>query len=146
MVLICRNCHSEKFAGDYLNAADEVKLSSDLLVLRARSILDGLARDGFVKSSAAELIQRYRPVAPPPASDSGNAAPPVPNPLPLLTGIESAFLVMAGQENVHTALGAFHASPGGVYWEGYDRVRKSLERVQALDKEMRAAGSKSSQQ
>ena len=47
MVLVCRNCHSEKFAGDYLNAADDVKLSSDLLVLRARSTLDGLARDGF---------------------------------------------------------------------------------------------------
>lgn len=145
MVLVCRNCHSEKFAGDYLNAADDVKLSSDLLVLRARSTLDGLARDGFVKSSAAELIQRYRPVAPAPGNTSGNAAPPVPQPLPLLTGIESAFLEMARQENVHTALGAFHESPGAVYWDGYDRVQKSLERVQALDKEMRAAGSKSSQ-
>ena len=70
---------------------------------------------------------------------------PVPQPLPLLTGIESAFLEMARQENVHTALGAFHESPGAVYWDGYDRVQKSLERVQALDKEMRAAGSKSSQ-
>src|ERR1700693_2143858 len=59
MVLVCRNCHSEKFAGDYLNAADEVKLSSDLLVLRARSILDGLARDGLLTLSSSALAPRY---------------------------------------------------------------------------------------
>jgi len=145
MVLICRNCHSEKFAGDYLNGADEVKLSSDLLVLRARSILDGLARDGLVKSSSAELIQRYRPVAPGPANASGNAAPAAPKPLPLLTGIESAFLEMARRENVRTGLGAFHESPGSVYWDGYARVQKSLERIQNFEKEIRAAGEKSVQ-
>ena len=77
---------------------------------------------------------------PPPVADGGvgNAAPPDPKPPPLLTAIESAFLEMARQENVHTALGAFHESPGGVYWEGYDRI-------QAFEKEIRAAGSKSLQ-
>jgi len=101
-----------------------------------------LAKDGFVKSSAEELIQRYRPVAPAPENPSGNAAPPAPKPLPLLTGVESAFLEMARQENVHAALGAFHESPGGVYRDGYDRVQKSLERIEAFDKEIRAAGAK----
>ena len=77
MVLVCRHCHSEKFAGDYLNAADQVKLASDLLVLRARSVLDGLARDGLTPLSSAALALAIKPPCRPP----GPAPTPPPKPV-----------------------------------------------------------------
>jgi len=137
MVLVCRNCHSEKFAGDYLNAADEVKLASDLLVLRARSVLDGLARDGLLTLSSSALAQRYQTVTPP---ATGNAA--TPQPPPPLSDIESAYLNMARQENVRTVLSAYHESPAGVYSEGYARLQTSLARIQEMEKQMRAGASR----
>jgi hydroxylamine dehydrogenase len=121
MILICRNCHSEKFAGDYLNACDEVKLAADLLVLRARSVLDGLVRDKLLPVSAVALAS---------STEKKNLDRP-------LTAIEQAYLHMARYENVRTALGAFHGSPGDVYWEGYARLQKSLAHIQRLEKEMR---------
>jgi cytochrome c553 len=111
MILVCRNCHSEKFAGDYLSACDEVKLSADLLVIRARSILDGLARDKL-------LPAKKEPERP-------------------LTTIERAYLDMARHENVRTAMGAFHQSPGDVFWEGFARLEKTLHHIQALEGQMR---------
>ena len=137
MVLVCRNCHSEKFAGDYLNAADEVKLASDLLVLRARSVLDGLARDGLLRLSSSALAQRYQTVTPP---ATGNTA--APQPPPPLSEIESAYLNMARQENVRTVLSAYHESPAGVYAEGYARVQTSLTHIQEMEKQMRAGASR----
>ncbi len=132
MILVCRNCHSEKFAGDYLNAGDQVKLSSDLLVLQARSILDGLARDGLLRASSAGLIRRYQPVA-------GDAAQ---KPAEPLTAIERAYVDLARQENVRTALGAFHESPADVYWEGFARVQQSLDHMKALETELRQGSKK----
>ncbi|MBI1788966.1 MAG: hypothetical protein HYR60_15645 [Acidobacteria bacterium] len=140
MILVCRNCHSEKFAGDYLNAADEVKLASDLLVLRARSILDGLSRDGLLESSSAALIRRYQTV--PAGTEAGASTPATPGTLAPLAAIERAFLEMARRDNVRTALSAFHGSPGGVYWEGYARVEKALEHIRGVEKEMRQTLSK----
>jgi len=137
MVLVCRHCHSEKFAGDYLNAADQVKLASDLLVLRARSVLDGLARDGLTPLSSAALASRYQTAMPPAGSGPEGA----PKPVPPLNPIERAFVNMAFQENVRAALGAFHESPSGVYAEGYARLQTSLSKIQELEKEMRASTS-----
>jgi len=136
MVLVCRHCHSEKFAGDYLNAADQVKLAGDLLVLRARSVLDGLARDGLTPLTSAALAERYQTAMPP-----ADAAPDTAPKAPPLNPIERAFVNMAFQENVRTALGAFHESPSGVYTEGYARLQTSLTHIQDLEKEMRASRS-----
>jgi hypothetical protein len=133
MVLVCRHCHSEKFAGDYLNAADEVKLAADLLVLRARSVLDGLARDGLGPSSSAALVERYQTALPP-----AGAEPAARKPLPSLSLIERAFVTMAFEENVRTWLAAFHESPAGVYWEGYARLQTSLNRIQEIERELRS--------
>lgn len=129
MILVCRNCHSEKFAGDYLNACDEVKLSSDLLVIRARSILSGLERDKLLPPPTSVLTGR-------PAT-AGQASGEKPAPERRLTAIEQAYLDMARHENVRTALAAFHQSPGGVLWEGFTRLQKSLDRIQELEKQMR---------
>jgi hypothetical protein len=135
MVLVCRHCHSEKFAGDYLNAADQVKLASDLLVLRARSVLDGLAHDGLTPLSSAALAALYQ-TATPPAGASSDAAPKAPPPL---NPIERAFVNMAFQENVRAALGAFHEASSGVYTEGYARLQTSLSHIQELERAVRAS-------
>lgn len=128
VILVCRNCHSEKFAGDYLNASDEVKLSSDLLVLKARAVLDGLARDRLLPSGAAALMGRYQATA---GGEKG-AGEPAP-----LQAIERAFLDMALRENVRTFLAAFHQSPGDVLWGGYARLQKSLDQIQEMERQMR---------
>jgi hypothetical protein len=128
MILVCRNCHSEKFAADYLNACDQVKLSSDLLVLQARAILDGLARDGLLPSGAAALMGRRQATG---GAEKGAAGP-----APLLA-IERAFLDMALRENVRTALAAFHQSPGDVLWEGFARLERGLDRIKELERQMR---------
>jgi hypothetical protein len=145
MTLVCRHCHSEKFAGDYLNGADEVKLASDLLVLRARSILDGLARDGLTPLSSSALAQRYQ-TAMPPAADNATPDKPAagPKPLPPLNPIEQVFANMAFEENVRTALAAYHESPSGVYWKGYARLQASLSRIQEIERELRASASSKS--
>jgi hydroxylamine dehydrogenase len=145
MTLVCRHCHSEKFAGDYLNAADEVKLSADLLVLRARSVLDGLARDGLAPLSSAALAERYKTAMPPAATETATAGATAtaPKPLPALSPIERAFVDMAFDENVRTWLAAFHESPGGVYWQGYARLQTSLTRIQEMERAMRVGAAKS---
>ena len=134
MILVCRNCHSEKFAGDYLNACDEVKLSSDLLVLQSRAILDGLARDGLLPSPASALIGRYQA-----AGGDGSPASTAEKPLAPLLAIERAFLEMALRENVRTSLAAFHQSPGDVLW-GFARLEKSLDEIKELERQMRGTG------
>ena len=131
MILVCRNCHSEKFAGDYLSACDEVKLSADLLVIRARSILDGLARDKLLPLSSSALVS----TPPPPGGGQEPAAKKEPG--RPLTAIERAYLDMARHENVQTALGAFHQSPDNVFWEGFARLEKTLHHIQALEGQMR---------
>jgi hydroxylamine dehydrogenase len=128
MILVCRNCHSEKFAADYLNAGDEVKLSSDLLVLRARAILEGLARDGLLSSTVAALTSRYQALGGV-EKGAGELVPP--------PAIERAFLEMAFRENPRTRLAAFHQSPGDVLWEGFARLEKSLDQIEELEKQMR---------
>lgn len=136
MILVCRNCHSEKFAGDYLNASDEVKLSSDLLVLQARAILEGLARDGLLPSTVPVLISRYQAVG---GADTGAGEN-----RPLLA-IERAFLEMAFRENARIRLAAFHQSPGDIFWEGFARLERSLERIQEMEKQMRGAAQRAKQ-
>ena len=131
MILVCRNCHSEKFAADYLNACDEVKLSADLLVIQARSILDGLARDKVLLVSTSALAARPEAAA----GAEGPAA--TRQPERRLTAIERAYLDMARHENVRTALGAFHQSPGDVYWEGFARLEKTLDQIRALETQLR---------
>jgi hypothetical protein len=119
MILVCRNCHSEKFAGDYLNGCDQVKLSSDLLVLQARAILDGLARDGLLPSPTSALIRAI--------STAGGAGSPAlrrkSRSLPL--AIERALLDMALRDSVRTWLAAYHQSPGDVLWEGFARLQRA---------------------
>ena len=136
MILVCRNCHSEKFAGDYLNACDEVKLSSDLLVIRARSILDGLARDKLLPAPTSALVAK------PQAAGDGQEAAAKKEPERPLTAIERAYFDMARHENVRTALGAFHQSPGDVFGEGFSRLEKTLDHIQTLEKQMRDTAKK----
>ena len=135
MILVCRNCHSEKFAGDYLNGCDQVKLSSDLLVLQARAILDGLARDGLLPSPASALIGRYQ--------TAGGAGPPASTaekPLAPLLAIERAFLDMALRDSVRTWLAAYHQSPGDVLWK-VCATQKSLDQIRVEN--VRGRGSES---
>ena len=133
MILVCRNCHSEKFAADYLNACDQVKLSSDLLVLQARAVLDGLARDRLLPAATSALVGRYQI-----AGGEKALAP--------LLAIERVFLDMALRENVRTALAAFHQSPGDVLWDGFARLRKSLDQIRELEKQMRGTAVRGAQQ
>lgn len=137
MILVCRNCHSEKFAADYLNACDQVKLASDLLVLQARAILEGLARDGLLPSSVAALMGRYQATG----GVQKGAGEPAP-----LQAIERTFLDMALRENVRTSLAAFHQSPGDILWEGFARLQKSLDQIQEMERQRRGTAVRKAQE
>jgi len=122
-----------------LNACDEVKLSSDLLVLQARAILDGLARDGLLPSPASALVGRYQ-AAGGAGKDTGESASATGQSVRPLLAIERVFLEMALRENVRTWLAAYHQSPGDVLWEGFARLEKSLDQIEELEKQMREGG------
>lgn len=122
MVLICRNCHSEKFAKRYLNAADEVKLSSDLLVLSARSIIDKLVQEG--------MLSPFSALVGPESNTEAQATRTTNRRIP--SALERAYLEMARYHNVRTSRGAFHQSPNDVLWNGYFVLENELNRISKM--------------
>lgn len=135
MTLICRNCHSEKFARRYLDAADQVKYESDLLVLQARSVIDALVQEGLLPETAPAPSDE-------PVQTSGQAevsAPPTVEANPDWAAIRSVYSRMARRHNVRTGRGAFHQSPRDVLWNGYAVVQDDLERIKELAARIRSA-------
>ena len=134
MTLVCRNCHSEKFARRYLNAADQVKSDSDLLVLEARSTLEALVEEGLLDQIATTVSEE--PVE---ASGQGDSrAPSAADENPDSAAIRSVYSRMAHSHNVRTGRGAFHQSPRDVLWNGYAVVQNDLERIKELDARIRS--------
>jgi hydroxylamine dehydrogenase len=135
MTLLCRNCHSEKFARRYLDAADQVKSSSDLLVLQARTILDALVREGLLPNTVP------LPSSDEPAQTSGQGDSSVPSTAeanPDLAAIRNVYSRMILRHNVRTGQGAFHESPRDVLWNGYAVVQNDLERIKQLATRIRS--------
>lgn len=131
MVLICRNCHSEKFAQRFLNAADQVKLSSDLLVLKARSIVDQLIQQAMLPAFpifGAPVDESETPASGQEGAPASHEATTRHTP----SAIERTYLEMARYHNVRTSRGAFHQSPEDVLWGGYVVLEDELNRIRGL--------------
>jgi hydroxylamine dehydrogenase len=128
MTLVCRNCHSEKFARRYLDAADQVKSESDLLVLQARSVIDGLVQAGLFPKTAPLLSGGPEQTS----GQVGVSAPLRTEENPDVAAIWSVYSRMALYHNVRTGQGAFHQSPRDVLWNGYAVVQNDLQRINEL--------------
>ena len=135
MILVCRNCHSEKFARRYLDAADQVKSASDLLVLQARSIIRELAPQGTLPSLGTLPDAGSRP-----ATTGGKRSSTAPQTElhRTLAAIEHVYLEMGRRHNVRTSQGAFHQSPRDVLWNGYQVVQDDLNRIEEMASRIRS--------
>jgi len=144
MATLCAQCHSPKFAEDYLSTADEVKYNADILVLTARRIVEGLYTDSLIKSAnqgAPEASSQTSKAG----SDGQEDVTVKKNngklePLTWHQGVsevERLYFDMFFLNNPKTYKGAFHVSPNYVLWNGYAELQSDLIKIKAKADELR---------
>jgi len=133
----CSNCHSDRFARDYLEMMDKGVLSGIKITEEARSVLVKLYNDGLLVGQNAN---RPLPPAPEKAGEPGaffqlfwrrGNSP---------SAVEYEFAEMWEHHKIKHYKGLAHANPGGyTYSEGWSQLIKSAARINDEDTRLREA-------
>lgn len=139
MVRVCSQCHSSRFAFEYLRAADQHKMAGDALVLEAKKILERLYNDKIIDirkraKSPGVVGEAHKFVA----INSPHTGIFWPAGLYYdVTPIEREYFEMFFFNNLKAYKGAFHMSPDYAWWYGYAETLGSLARIRDEASRMR---------
>lgn len=125
MVKICARCHTESYGREHLETADQVIRETTHLLAEAVRVVEKLYEDGILPQSAdgpkhPDLLLFY---------DSP-------------TEIEQELYRMFLFHRQKAFQGAIHANPDYMHWYGWAPMKSSMQRIQALAKEMRERSGK----
>ncbi|MFQ5444526.1 MAG: multiheme c-type cytochrome, partial [Nitrospinales bacterium] len=112
MIKICSQCHSPAYVNQQLQSADEVIREIDKLMAEAIRIVQGLYKDGLLKTPAGwgfapDLLQFYE----------------------AKSSIEQELYVMFMEYRMRAFQGAFHFNPDYMHWYGWAPMKESLQRI-----------------
>ena len=123
MLAICAACHTKAFSARNLDDADKIVEQSSALVSEARSIIDGLQKEGLLLPPLSE-----RPSHP----LFGNSLELGPHMLyENLSHIESQFFKMKAFYAATTVKGAFHQNPDYTHWFGNAPLKLALSEIKS---------------
>lgn len=123
MLDICAACHTRAFSARTLDDADRIMEQSSALVSEARSIIDGLKKDGLLLPPLSE-----RPAHP----LFGNSLELGPHMLyENLSLVESLFFKMKAFYAATTVKGAFHQNPDYTHWFGNAPLKLALSEIKS---------------
>ncbi len=113
MVGICGECHSENFAKDQLEAADNVIREADKLFAGAISTVRSLYDEGVLKRPAGwkyapDLLQFYE----------------------AKSSIEQDLYLIFLEYRMRAFQGAFHANPDYMHWYGWAPLKETVQRIE----------------
>ncbi|MBE0522227.1 MAG: hypothetical protein IBX39_08210 [Candidatus Methanoperedenaceae archaeon] len=129
MLSICSRCHSESFARDVLEGADEIKRQSDAKVGEAIKIISDLYNDGLL-----DPMPENRPLNP----VTGNKLTLTGHQTYSNTsGIEAEFFEMYKYALIHAWKGAYHMNPDYAHWYGWAQLNLDLDKIKAEDRRLR---------
>ncbi len=129
MLSICSRCHSESFARDVLERADEIKRQSDAKVGEAIKIISDLYNDGLL-----DPMPENRP----PNPVTGNKLTLTGHQTYSNTsGIEAQLFEMYKYALIHAWKGAYHMNPDYAHWYGWAQLNLDLDKIKAEDRRLR---------
>lgn len=121
MIGICSDCHSENFAKEELQKADDMIREADRLMAEAINVVAGLYNDGILKKPE-NYPYNY------PMLLTFHDAP---------TVIEQDLFVMFLKHRMRTFQGAFHANPDYSLWYGWSEMVRDLTKIKEAAESMR---------
>ncbi|MFQ6132168.1 MAG: multiheme c-type cytochrome [Armatimonadota bacterium] len=121
MIAVCSKCHAPTWARDNLARADQVIKESDKLMAAAVDIVQGLYNDGILPRPTdyaphVDLLRFYDVQHP----------------------IEQILYVMFLEHRMRSFQGAFHMNPDYMHWYGWAELKKDLNEIETMAKELRA--------
>jgi len=125
MIRVCTQCHTESFAREKLEAADQVIKESDALMAEAVDIVQSLYRDGILPPPKdyppnVDMLRFYE----------------VENP------IEQKLWVMFLEHRMRSFQGAFHMNPDYQHWYGWAEMKRDLVEIRKEAERLRAEAKK----
>jgi hydroxylamine dehydrogenase len=120
MVEACARCHSARFGKEHLERADQVIKETTHLMARAVRVVEGLYDDGVL-----------------PLAEDGPKRPDLLLFYDSPTEIEQELYRMFLFHRQKAFQGAIHANPDYMHWYGWAPMKSSMQRIEALAKELR---------
>ena len=129
MLSACGPCHSQRFARESLERADEIKLEADALVAEGRAILEGLEQDGLLAPMPED--RPAHPIAGHAMVLGGQQT------YENTSSIEQAFFRLYKFYHAKTYKSAYHHSPDYLHWKGLVFMKMELDKIRDEARKLR---------